>query len=514
MQRKMLIVAQAIGFCLLVPPGAGAKTAADGPDQPPLSVIDWLEARPDLTNPAAAQEPPITNTAAVPDVAVQPLDGQALRVVGLVPARVTGLPDTLWRGSQTETLVELLADLPDLTLPAAQSLLYTLLLTEALPPLHKTGEEDDLVLARVSKLQQRGALDPALALIEQADVRRSSRHFDLWMQISLLKGTEDRACDILQQEPHLTSDYSLRSFCAVRSRAWEDAALTFASAQALDLLTPTKRALLDRFLHPEAAEAGPPLSIPPDMDPLSFRLFESIGEPLSTVPLPLPYAVADLRRLAGWKAQLEAAERLTRAGALPGNHLLGLYSERKAAASGGVWDRVAAWQRFETALKTGSDAAVSKTLPEVWQRMQSAQLEVPFADLFAARLGEFNFQGAPAAIVEDIALLSASYETAAQPVEPSLKQDIAMGSMSPERPVNLMAAALYDGFSSAAPRPDLVALARETRLGEAILRTLSLLHQGAGGNTQALTEAIATLRALGLEDTARRAALQILILER
>ena len=44
--------------------------------------------------------------------------------------------------------------------------------------------------------------------------------------------------------------------------------------------------------------------------PLLFRLHEAIGEPLPTGALPRAYAVADLRDLAGWKPQLEAAERL------------------------------------------------------------------------------------------------------------------------------------------------------------------------------------------------------------
>ena len=57
------------------------------------------------------------------------------------------------------------------------------------------------------------------------------------------------------------------------------------------------------------------------MTPLLFRLHEAIGEPLPTGNLPRSYAVADLRDLAGWKPQLEAAERLAVTGALPANRL-------------------------------------------------------------------------------------------------------------------------------------------------------------------------------------------------
>ena len=39
------------------------------------------------------------------------------------------------------------------------------------------------------------------------------------------------------------------------------------------------------------------------------------------------------------------------------------------------------------------------------------------------------------------------------------------------------------------------------------------MDDGAAGDLRALTEALATLRAVGLEDTARRAALQIALLD-
>ena len=79
-------------------------------------------------------------------------------------------------------------------------------------------------------------------------------------------------------------------------------------------------------------------------------------------------------------------------------------------------------------------------------------------------------------------------------------------------PAAPLAAAVHDAFANPTPRPELMALAREQQLGMAILRLLSMLHDGASGDTAALRDALATLRALGLEDTARRAALQIVLL--
>ncbi len=490
----------------------------------PLSVIDWLGSR--TPSPATgaqpvalprADEPATSKNALPPGVTVTALGEGSPREIGLVPPSVTGLPPDLWVGSDVDKVIEQIDALPDMRLPAAQSLLYTVLLTESRAPQNRAAQGDALALARVRKLVVLGALDPALSLIEQAGVATSPDHFDLWMQISLLTGTEDRACATLQRNPHLTRDYAVRIFCNARSGEWDNAVLTFGSAEALGLLDPDTLALMNRFLNPDTFDGAASLRPPRKIDPLAFRLFEAIGEPLPTRNLPRAFAVADLRDVAGWKAQVEAAERLTRVGALPDNHLLGLYTDRKPAASGGIWDRVAALQRFDTALGTGSPEAVSKTLPSVWTAMREAGLEVAFAALYADRLAEFDLTGGAATIASEVGLLSPSYErtAAASGTNASpLAIAIALGATPAQRPTDAMQAAIYDAFADAPARADLVSRAREQRLGESILILLDLLNDGVQGDAGALRDALATLRALGLEDTARRAALQTLLLVR
>ncbi|MEP3688682.1 MAG: hypothetical protein ABJN05_16495 [Sulfitobacter dubius] len=503
-----------------------AEQSPPAPGGQPLSVIDWLGAqsppqnlpkRP--PNPGRADEPPVADNALAPEVQVTPLGDGAPRRIGLVPSSVTGLRGDIWMGSDTAALIDRIRDLPDLHLPAAQALLYTVLLAEAQAPQGEARNGDLLALARGEKLMELGALDPALSLIEQAGVTTSTAHFDLWMQLSLLTGTEHRVCERLMKAPHLTRDYGTRIFCNARAGNWENAALTFGSAQALGLLPEEQLELFDRFLNPDFYEGAEPLRVPRQMDPMTFRLFETIGEPLPSRILPRAYAVADLRDIAGWKSQLEAAERLTRAGALPDNLLLGLYTDRQPAASGGVWDRVAALQRFETALRTSSPEAVAKTLPPAWEAMREASLEVAFATLFAEPLSTIPLAGHAAILARDVALLSPAYEAAAARVigrspEDELLRAVARGDTpagpAPDAP---LAAAVHDAFTNSAPRADLMALARDKELGMAVLRLLSLLHDGASGDTSALRDALATLRALGLEDTARRAALQIVLLQ-
>lgn len=513
---------QIFAFCLLCWP-ASVMAQAPSVDTGPLSVIDWLGEQPKTAprkpkGPIAPGEAPVAQTALPPKVTVTVLGEGSPRAIGLVPAKVTGLPQDLWSGSTVSDITDRLDHMPDLHLPAARALFFRLLLAEATAPAGRAAEGDALALARVQALVDNGAVDPALSLIEQAGVATSSDHFALWMQVSLLVGTEDRACALLTQKPYLTSDYSVRIFCAARAGNWDTAALTFGSAQALQLLPPERLALLDRFLNPDLFEGEPGLPMPRTMDAMGFRLFEAIGERPQTRSLPPAFAVVDLRDVAGWKAQLEAAERLTRLGALPDNRFLGIYSDRAPAASGGIWDRVAALQRFDTALSTGSAEAVAKTLRPAWTAMQEAELEVSFATLFAEPLQAIPLEGAAAALRDRISLLSPIYESVESVddgnAEAAFLAAIATGATPKSIPDMRHADAIASAFTTPSPRTTLITEAQNGKLGMSILATIALLEDGANGDTAALRDALSTLRALGMEDIARRAALQVLLLER
>jgi hypothetical protein len=54
----------------------------------------------------------------------------------------------------------------------------------------------------------------------------------------------------------------------------------------------------------------------------------------------------------------------------------------------------------------------------------------------------------------------------------------------------------------------------EGKTGEALLRAIALFDAGADGDLRSVTDALAVLRAVGFEDVARRAALQLLLLDR
>lgn len=492
---------------LLLPGAALAET--------PLSAIDWLNqpapvsvAQP-LMQPLA--EPPSTTGVTVPSVTVMPLDDVRADAVGLLPSSTTGLPRSVWSASEAETLVAQLSRLGDVPLPAVQALYYTLLLAEADPP--ADAEKNARFLrARVDALRRYGAVDAALALLERAGADTPLLFGD-WLDLALLKGTENDPCRALADTPDLSDSYAARIFCISRAGDWPTAALTYDTANAIGALDAHESQLLAQFLDPETADAAD-LPPPRRMTPLIFRLFEANGMPLPTRNLPREYAVADLRGTMGWKAEIEAAERLARSGALPANRLLGLYTSREPAASGGVWERVRAVQAFEAALASGDPSAISAKLADAWTLMRDNGLAVVFAALYGDELAALEN---PSALAHEVALLSPAYESAANAGQTTGRRldfldGLAKGMPDPELAATPAEAAIARAFTTRDLPPDHAGLLREGRLGQAILAAADQLQGARPGQSRDLEAALATLRVVGLEDVARQAALQLLLL--
>lgn len=502
----------ALMLCLagFLPGLAAGPSAAEGP----LSAIDWLSDS--ITAPAVA--PPagaaVTGGSLPEPVTTQPLDGPNPDAVGLLPPSVTGLPANLWGPGDPAEIARRIRSEPVETLPAGQSLLATILLAEADPP-PAAAPDGTLLLARVDKLLDLGLVEEAGALLDRAGSVTPElfrRSFD----VSLLLGSEDGACAAMRARPDVAPTFPARIFCLARGGDWTAAALTLGTTRALGQLDPSEEALLSRFLDPELYEADGPLPPPTRPSPLVFRMHEAVGEPLPTGTMPRAFAHADLRSTSGWKAQIEAAERLARTGALDPNRLLGLYTERRPAASGGVWERVAAVQALDEALDRGDAVATARALPVAWDAMLGAGLAPVLSAIAAERLAGLALDEPAAAIAFRLALLSPGYEAAAAARTPADREErllaaIARGLPLP-RPEGSAALALAGLAPGALPPARAAALIDAGRLGEALLFALDDLAAGRAGDPRRMADALATFRAVGLEGTARRAALEYLIL--
>ena len=491
--------------------------------QDPLSAIDWLDEQagqpPDFGvlaphSSLPPEEPPVSNGVSTPEVSVTPLDdAPRADAVGLLPGHVTGFPPTLWQSSDTSVITDLITAQNVDGQPAMQSLLFALLLAEALPPKEADGE---FLLARIDRLFDLGAVAQAAELVALSDPTTNPALFQRAFDLALLADATDPACAALLAKPHLAPDLSSRIYCMARAGQWGDALTTLESGRALGDISAARYGLLLSFLDPEMAEDLPRLPPSARMTPLEYRLHEALGEPLPSASLPRAFANADLSGHSGWKAQIEAAERLVRAGALPEQRLFAYYTQGRPSASGGVWERAEAVQRFETALNARDPAEVGKSLRRVWPVMAQTGLKTAFAKTYAERLAALPLTGSAAAIRFEIAMLSPQYETLARELEPSgltqsFAKALAAGTPGAAPAPSARARAIVDGFDGPTA-PTLRVLLEDGKLGEVILRAISLTYSAHLGNDGALTVALATFRAVGLEDTARRAALQALFL--
>lgn len=486
----------------------------------PLSAIDWLDEA--LTIPLPPQDPPpptFQPEAIIPEtISVTPLGGPEIDALGLFNPTRMGLSRTLWAASPADQVIAGLSRLPADTLPTALQLGYRLLLAEFAPPLFSDGAQPGSVLTtRIDTLMAMGALEQASVLLEASPVQTAAlnaRAFD----IALLLGEEDTACARMQGQMSTDYGHGAQIFCLARRGAWQSAFATLNTSRALGLLDAPDAALLERFLAEEDAEltAAPPASI----SPLGWRLLEALGEPVPTASLPVAFAYADLRGTSGWRAQLDAAERLTRAGVMQPNRLLGVYGQRRPAASGGVWDRVEAVQKLDQALGSGESAAIDASLSTAWPLFVAVELDVAFAQMFAERLGTHQPQAPLREIVWTILMLGQEHLDRAATFAPDtetgrLVMALASNAALTDPAQDGMAQAIVSAFGDQTDLSEALGqMLAEGHDGLALLDALPLLALGAKGDPHSARQGLEVLRAVGLEQTARQIAIELLLIER
>lgn len=506
-------VALGVGM-MLVGATAGASVASE---RAPLSAIEWLSDSVDLPDTATAALPVTPSASLPPIISVAPIDQPVPDRVGLMSSRALGLDPGLWGRSSSADLARALDTLPDasLSVPSLRGFLHDLLAARLTPPID-ASEDDSLFLARLDLLLEMGRLDAANRLIEAAgttEPRRFRRFFD----IALLTGTETEACKVIEEAPEISPTYPARVFCLARGGLWDVAAITLGNAEALGILTEEEDQLLLHFLDPELFE-GEPLPAPPRLpSPLTFRLFEAVGERLPTDQLPVAFAEADMTDTVGWKTRLRAAERLASVESIPFERLLSVYTERRPAASGGIWERVAAMQSLVQAVERGGEEALSEALPNAWQVAKDAGYEAALSRWIVRKLEGLSLDGQAGHAAFEIALLAGrpdlAGDFAAETPEDRFLLAVATGAGAGAPGADPLSHAVLRGLSAVgASRQDL-SLIEDGRSGEALISALGVLMDGAVGNPERAANALALLRVLGLEDLARQVAVELLLEE-
>ncbi|MEM9754442.1 MAG: hypothetical protein AAF914_00530 [Pseudomonadota bacterium] len=455
----------------------------------------------------------IADSAIPPQITAMPIGAARRDAVGLLPMTITGLPPDLWGTSETAELVRLFRAVPPEGLPAMLRFTETLALAELDAP---AGDAPDgtLLLARLDMLLARGALEPARALAERAgptDPDLFRRFFDL----SLLTGQAERACAAMRANPDIAPAFPARIFCLARSGDWSAAALSLGTGRALGHISERDADLIARFLDPELFEGEPPLPRDPAITPLFYEMRAAIGERPSSTDLAPAFAYSDLSEIAGWRGQLSAAERLIRTGAIAPQEWLAIATAYRPSASGDIWDRAQLLQTFDAAILANDVGAVTAALPRTVAAMDEAGLTTAFAALYGDALLRLPIRGPEAAEAHRVSLLSPAYERVALRSVPRNATErflfaIARGEAAEPPTGDALMRAVSQAFAGTDVPPRYAPLVDESRRGEALL-TAAIVLMSDTRDEGDLADALRLFRSLGLEDVARRAALQLIL---
>ena len=515
------------GTALLL--SAAALTAPVSAQQGPLSANDWLSSGRPPARDASAWRPgdpvppdaqrlrgedqsqqatgpdDVAETAATVPIAVRRLNAADPDGAGIISARQAGLPEDFWTGTDLKTATRMIGAAP--ALPASAQIARRILEAQLTPPdMPADQPAGEFFALRVDQLISEGALPSARDLLQGAG-QDNTETFRRLFDLSLLLGGEEQTCRKMGDETGILSDPSVRIFCLAQQGDWNAAAVLYVGAKRLGLVEPHMTDLLSHYLDDASSESGEVLTPPETMTPLAFRLHEAIGQPLPTGDLPVAYAWADLENHSGWKAQLEAAERLARARALPAAILYQLYTSQRPAASGGVWERAAAVQALDAALLTEDPARIGPALTAAFQRMEQAGLRDSLADMMAERLQPDTLGGEAAHLALWLRLWSGETEVARAPEDKLDAALLALATGGQPEPLTPALGALAPVFATELPpQPDPddgIALA------PALYGALADADAGTQGDVTRAVRGVRMLRELGLIADARRVATQI-----
>ena len=444
------------------------------------------------------------------DIQVSNISSNKLQSIGLLPVYVTGIPTTIWRNSSFNDLTYSFKSMPTFSYPPIQELVYSLLLAEARPPVDEP-ESYSFLDVRLQKLLSYGAVDPAIALIERASPVPDSM-VPLLFDISLLSNNNMPACDPIFKKRKNRELQGELVYCYARKGDWLTAHLILKTESVLGDISEHLISLLNRYLEVDFEVDLNALLPPPSLiTPLEYRLYEAIGEPIPAEYLPIKYSQSDLSGDNGWRAQVIAAERLASTSAIPENQILGIYTKYNTSVSGGVWERVDAVKSLDTALELNENfEEILQNSLEVFSEANQLSL---FAKLFARRIYEQSFSPKSKKIAADLLLLTNNFElTENYWRSEDIRFGLVSGDFSIVKAKNETENIILKVFTD--PKmPFLVEQKlNQGKLGEVILNALLQFETGIQGDLKDLSESLSTLNFIGLNNTARRAALTHLVL--
>tara|TARA_Y200000002_G_C22669491_1_gene659344 strand:+ start:249 stop:1742 length:1494 start_codon:yes stop_codon:yes gene_type:complete len=477
--------------------------------QSPLSAIDWLSKANNKFQ-RGMLETKNVDVEKTNDIQVSTLNSNEYQAIGLLPIYVTGIPTTIWRNSSFDDLEYSFKTMPTFSYSPIQELVYSLLLAEARPPLNEPSRYAFLEV-RLDKLLNYGAVDPAIALVERASPvpeRMIPQLFD----ISMLSSNNFPICEPVFQNTENRELQAELIYCYARKGDWLTAHLILQTEKVLGDLSDHEISLLNRYLEVDFNVDLSVLLPPPDsITPLEYRLYEAIGEPIPAEYLPIQYSQSDLSGENGWRAQVIAAERLSLTGAIPENQILGIYTNHSPGASGGMWERIKVINDLDAALDDKEN--LEKSFQDAWEVFKQTNQLTVFAKLFGLRVFEENLSPKSKKIAANLLLLTNNFKITEGYWDPSdIRFGLTAGDFSQVKVYDETEKIILQIFTEPSVPFLVEQKLNQGKLGEVILNALLQFELGIEGNLKDFSESLSTLNLIGLETTARRAALTHLVL--
>ncbi len=511
-------MARALSILLLI--AAASPLAAE-----PRSAIPWLSESlraEETRNWTSIQAPGRTEEAEATESEIQTLES-----VGLLTPSQTGFPADLWGKSSAEEVQTALLGHRLGGVPETRAAFLRVLLAETRPPLG-VGKTPDVLLARLDRLLDMGALDQAEALLERTGYS-SHELFRRAFDVAILTERTARACAALRSTPSLSPTLPARIFCLARDGDWNAAELTLTVGQTIGAIPDEKAVTLAWFLDPQLFEGSEEPAIPKPLTALDFVLRDSVALPRPSGPLPLAFLHLDISEEAPMRARIEAGERLVRVGVVAPNVLFFAYRAGRPAASGGVWDRAAAIQSLDAALADGTPETIAEALENADHRLSDHGLRLAFAQSFAeplARLGPTRFPRTTQRQIFELLLLAGDSRAAMtwHSARQDPRQQLLMHLIDAETPLpepdrlSDIERATMEGLSELPPGFNeeaefLIQMSSSGQPGLAFLRVLAMLEDGLETDPGDLRTALHILTRIGLTRTASRIALETLLLQ-
>ena len=476
--------------------------------QEPLSAIPWLTEELGLEE--IVPEPDLPTAISATRIGKPNIDA-----VGILPARISGFPADLWSNSDSADIASLIAeqskDLPQ----TALRLLYMLLLAEADPPANSDGLT--VFLSRTDKLISFGALEQAGALLDRSGLE-DRELFARWFDIGLLTGPASDECSSMLAVPAHAPSKSALIYCLAKRGEPKAAAILYSGAAALGDFGDFEMRLLAQYVDPQDSERAFSAGDFPGA-PLTFAMEIEAGLSHPLADLQEPFLFRNLTSSAGWKTRLESLERLVASRAISADRLLAAYAESKPAGSGGVWERVRAFQEFESAARAQSQEKIVAKLPQAYALMKQAGLEVAFSNYAVGQLDGFANEAVVRKEMVEVAMLSDEFERFASDSRPTDSREtllfgIATGRLGGAVPRTSLERAVVLAMQRRRPQGEIGLMIEEGKLGEALLSALLLLEGDSRLDPLNVEQALAVLVWTGLEYDARGIALQILLGDR